>query len=119
MQRVLMVLASLGLVLSFTAAGAATPDKAGNVAHGKQLYLATGCYECHGTRGQGGGTAGPRLAPLPIPFPAFVLQLRNPRARMPVYTAAVMSDSDVQDIQAYLQSIPQAKPVAGIPLLNQ
>jgi ubiquinol-cytochrome c reductase cytochrome c subunit len=88
------------------------------VERGRQLFLADGCYQCHGTRGQGGGAAGPRLAPSPIPFPAFALQVRNPRDKMPVYTAAVLSENDLAALFAYLQSIPQAKSVAEIPLLK-
>ena len=32
---------------------------------------------------------------------------------MPVYTAAVISDAQIADIVAYLQSIPRGKPAAG------
>ena len=77
------------------------------MARGKQLYLATGCYQCHGTRGEGGGNAGPRLAPGPLPYEGFLMQLREPRQRMPVYTAVVMPDSDVTAIYAYLQGVPK------------
>jgi hypothetical protein len=31
----------------------------------------------------------------------------------------VMPDADLQDVYAYLQSIPKAKTVAEIPLLNR
>jgi mono/diheme cytochrome c family protein len=106
----------LGAALTLTSALAA--DKPANSARGKQLFMATGCYQCHGTRGAGGGNAGPRLAPTPIPFEGFLMVLRQPRARMPVYTAAVMPDTDVADIYAYLQSVPRGKAVADIPLLN-
>ena len=91
-------------------------DTGGNANRGKQLYLATGCYQCHGTRGAGG--AGPRLAPVPIPIEAFKLQLRRPRARMPIYTAVVMSDADVADIYAYLLTIPKGRTAAEIPMLR-
>ena len=45
--------------------------------------------------------------------------MRKPRDRMPVYTHVTVTDSDVADIYAYLQSIPKAKTVAAIPLLDQ
>jgi len=80
---------------------------AGNMQHGKTLFAAVGCYECHDTEGQGGPGAGPKIAPKPIEFDAFVHQLRNPREEMPPYTAKVLSDADVADIYAFLQSIPQ------------
>ena len=107
---------SATLVAGFTSARAA--DKPGNVSRGKQLYMATGCYQCHGTRGEGGGNAGPRLAPGPMPFEGLVLQLRRPRARMPLYTDVVMPDTDVADIYAYLLSIPKGRTAAEIPILS-
>jgi mono/diheme cytochrome c family protein len=97
-----------------TAAFAA--DKPSDVARGKQLYMTTGCDQCHGTRGQGG--AGPRLAPGPIPYEGVLMQLRKPRVRMPLYSAVVMSDSDVAAIYAYLQSVPKEKTVSEIPMLK-
>ena len=93
-------------------------DNPANAARGKQLYLATGCYQCHGTRGEGGGGAGPRLAPGPMPYAGLLQQLRRPRARMPVYTAVVMPDGDVADIYAYLQSVPKGKTASEIPMLK-
>ena len=86
------------------------------VAHGRQLYVATGCQQCHGFVGQ--GTVGPRLAPGPIPLDLFTRQLRNPRGVMPVYTVVVMSNSDLADIYAYLNSIPQPAPASAFPLLK-
>jgi mono/diheme cytochrome c family protein len=118
MRRSFIATAVLGTTLIVGLTSALAADKPGNAARGKQLYLATGCYQCHGTRGEGGGNAGPRLAPTPIPFEALMLQLRHPRARMPVYTGVVMPDTDVADIYAYLQSVPKGKTAAEIPLLN-
>jgi mono/diheme cytochrome c family protein len=97
---------------------AVAADKPANIARGKQLYIATGCYQCHGTRGEGGGNAGPRVAPGPMPYEGLLIQLRKPRARMPVYTAVVMPDADVADIYAYLQSIPKGKTASEIPMLK-
>jgi mono/diheme cytochrome c family protein len=106
-------------VLSVIPVVAFAADKPANVARGKQLYMATGCYQCHGTRGEGGGNAGPRLAPGPMPLEGFTLQLRQPRVRMPVYTALVMPDRDVTDIYAYLLTVPKGKTAAEIPMLKR
>jgi hypothetical protein len=38
---------------------------------------------------------------------------------MPPYREAVLSDPDLADIYAYLQSIPAAKDAKDIPLLQQ
>jgi mono/diheme cytochrome c family protein len=79
----------------------------GDAARGKQLYLADGCSYCHGTVGQGGGgrAAGLRIAQQPIPFAAFLDQLRRPANEMPPYVEAVLSAQDVADIFAYIQAL--------------
>ena len=38
------------------------PALAADAGNGKRLFMADGCYMCHGTVGQG-GSSGPRLAP--------------------------------------------------------
>ena len=87
-----------------------------SVAHGRQIWISYGCYQCHGYQGQGG--TGPKLAPNPLPYEAFALQLRRPRARMPIYTAKTVSESDLNDLYAYARSISNPKKVAEISLLN-
>jgi mono/diheme cytochrome c family protein len=118
MRRSFIATVVIGTALIVSLTGALAADKRANAARGKQLYMATGCYQCHGTRGEGGGNAGPRLAPGPIPLEGLVLQLRRPRARMPLYTDVVMPDADVADIYAYLQSVPKGKTAAEIPILS-
>ena len=118
MQRLLLTLLGAALV---SGAGFATvraqPAKAGDAAHGKTVFVVDGCYQCHGYQGQG-SNAGPKLAPNPLPYDAVERQLRKPRDRMPVYTHVTMSDGDVADVYAYLQSMPKAKTVADIPMLS-
>jgi mono/diheme cytochrome c family protein len=118
MRGSLISTAVFGAMLIAVFTGALAADQRGNVARGKQLYMATGCYQCHGTRGEGGGNAGPRLAPGPMPYEGLLLQLRQPRARMPVYTDVVMPDRDVADIYAYLLSVPKGRTAAEIAILS-
>jgi mono/diheme cytochrome c family protein len=82
---------------------------------GKHLFMADGCYECHGTVGQGG--AAPRLAPDPFPATALSAYIRKPAGVMPPYAQTVLGDQDAADIQAYLASIPQPAALKDIPLL--
>lgn len=89
-------------------------QKAGNAENGKKLFLRNGCYECHGTVGQGG--TGPHLAPHPLATPALTAYVRKPGPGMPPYSAKVMSDSELADIHAYLATIPE--PPKDIPLLK-
>src|SRR5713226_2464535 len=98
------------LMISVAAALCATSAFAqdtprGNAANGKDLFDAKGCYSCHGFVGQG-SREGPRLAP-PLGFAGFVAQLRNPRAVMPPYKEALVSDQQAADMVAYLASVPK------------
>jgi len=97
-----------------TAAGAPS----GNSQHGKTIYVTDGCYECHGYAAQGGAGTGPKLGPNPIPYAAFSFQVRSPRDEMPPYTAKVLSDADLADIYAFVQSLPQPPKPDSIPLLK-
>ena len=46
------------------------------------------------------------------------MQLRNPANEMPPYADAVMSEQEVADIYAYLESLSGRRPVKDFPLLN-
>jgi len=117
MKRIAIVIAAL-FTLSVTGTVRAQETKSGDPVSGKKLYMAMNCYECHGTFGQQGGEAGPKLAPNPLPPAAIMRQLRHPASRMPLYTPAVLSDAQAADIIAYLQSIKPGKAAKGIPILN-
>ena len=93
---------------------------AGNVETGKKIYMKDGCYECHGREGQGAAQAsGPRIGPPQRFIRPFINYVRQPTGQMPPYTSAVISDQELSDIYAYLQSRPMAAPSKDIPLLNQ
>lgn len=120
----LLVLAPLVSALAADATGSGKSVTQEGVREGQRLFLAVGCYECHGTTGTGANT-GPKLAPDPIPFAAFAYQLRHPigsppygSMKMPAYSGAVLSDTQVADIYAYLKSIRPGHPASQIPLLN-
>jgi|SRR6516162_4475473 len=101
-----------GLVLGGGAATAASAEK------GKTAFVQHGCWQCHGFQGQGGVT-GPKLAPDPIAAEAFTAFVRGSNRAMPPYPKAVLSNDDLADIHAYLQSIPKPADYKSIPLLNQ
>jgi mono/diheme cytochrome c family protein len=98
----------------------AARDASGDAVSGKQLFMRDGCSYCHGTVGQGGGgrTGGLRLAQMPIPFAAFLNQLRHPANEMPPYVAAVLSDREATDIYAYIKGLPPPPDVKTIPALD-
>ena len=80
----------------------------GNVETGRKLYKSSGCFECHGTVAQGSPRTGPMLL-TERPFDGFLRQLRRPVAEMPPYQEKVLTDQQVADIYAFIQTLP--KPV--------
>jgi mono/diheme cytochrome c family protein len=116
---------ALALLIAFGLPAAALaqeqpPAPHGDAVKGKATYMADGCFECHGTVGQGSlTTGGPKVARTELPFDAFIQELRQPANEMPPFEAGVVSDADAANIYAYLRSLPPPKRAADIPLLNQ
>jgi ubiquinol-cytochrome c reductase cytochrome c subunit len=112
-MRTLFIASICAMVCASLAAQRATSQQ---IARGRQLYVADGCYACHGYNGQ--GTVAPRLAPDLLPLEVFARQLRNPRGVMPIYTSVVLPYSDLTDIYVYLNSFPKPKPTSDIQMLQ-
>ena len=110
-----MVLA--GAISSMAKAQDAPP---GDAAEGKRLYLAVGCFLCHGRAGQGGALNGPApiLAKTAMPFDGFKGQLRQPSNEMPAYAEMVMSDRQIADIYAFVQSLPGPRPTKDMAIFK-
>ena len=104
------------LLAALAALAQSTP--AGNADAGRKLFLRDGCWECHGTVGQG-GRDGARLADTALTTAQFTRYIRRPTGAMPAYIDKVVSDSETADIWTYLKSIPAPKPAKDIPLLNE
>jgi len=90
---------------------------AASAEHGKAVFMKVGCWQCHGTMGQGGIT-GPRIAPDPLPYETLSSFVRTTSRAMPPYREKILSDADLVDIYAYLQSIPKPPDINTIPLLK-
>jgi mono/diheme cytochrome c family protein len=118
LNRVLFLLVGAACALALPAAAQDAPK--GDAANGKRLYLADGCYFCHGRVGQGGAYNGPApvLAKTEMPFDGFKGQLRQPVQDMPAYSDAVMSDQQIADIYAFVQSLPGRRDPKSISILN-
>jgi mono/diheme cytochrome c family protein len=99
-----------GLVLGQASALAASAEK------GKSEFVQHGCWQCHGYQGQGG--VGPKLAPNPIPFDTLSNFVRTTSRQMPPFSKQILSDEDLADIYAYLQSVPKSPDPGSIPLLS-
>ena len=92
-------------------------QNAGNVENGKRLFLRDGCFECHGTAGQGGG-AGAKIASTALNLQGVMRYVRKPSGSMPAYTDKVLSDQELTDIYAYLKTMP-AKSAKDVPMLTE
>lgn len=95
------------------------PSVATDTKAGQRLFAKYGCYECHMSQGQGARTTGVRLAHPQIPLSAFISYIRAPIGEMPPYTDKTISDQELTEMYAFLQSVPQAPSWKAIPLLNQ
>lgn len=118
MTRIAVTASVLAAVLcAGSAALAAQAPPTGDVLRGKAAFLRYGCYTCHGYDAQ--GVPGKRLAPNPLPWPAFSSFVRSSPGEMPTFTAQVLPDQDLADIHAYLRSKPATPSPATIPLLQE
>ena len=115
MRRLALAAVAASVAMGSGAAFAASAEK------GKADFLKYGCWQCHGTLGQGSPitSAGNVLAPDPLPYDAFAAFVRSTNRAMPPYSEQVLPNTDLEDIHAYLSSIPKGKDRKSIPLLSQ
>jgi mono/diheme cytochrome c family protein len=120
---VLVLSCSIIGVQTTGAAPQAAAAPAGNTENGKRLFQAQACGTCHGDQGQGGLSnpekegAAPRIGPTRLSQPAFLAFVRSPIGRMPPYKSESVSDAEVADLYAFLQSLAPA-PKADIASAN-
>ena len=105
------------------AACAASPGSAhadGDAQKGKAAFIKNGCWQCHDFAGEGSiATSGGRvIARTALPLDAFKAFVRTTDGPMPPFRPEILSDQDLDDIYAYLQSLPAPKQASDIPLLN-
>ncbi|HXW21219.1 MAG TPA: cytochrome c [Roseiarcus sp.] len=119
-KSALVGLAASVLCASAPAAVPAEVGPQGDAAGGKQIYLRVACFTCHGRFGQGGIYRGPApiLARTALPFDGFRALLRDPPGDMPAYPEAVLSDGDIADLYAFLESLPGPRSPKDISSLN-
>jgi mono/diheme cytochrome c family protein len=107
-------------VVGFAGAVRAQDAPPGDAVEGKRLYLAVGCFTCHGRSGQGGAMNGPApiLAKTKMPFEGFKGQLRGPANEMPAYSEKVMTDKQIADIYAFVESLPGPRPTKDMKIFD-
>jgi mono/diheme cytochrome c family protein len=106
--------AVVALIVSPALALAASPEK------GKTAFVKHGCWQCHNFDGQGSiaTSNGKVIARTALSVEAFKVFVRNTNGAMPPYRAAILTDDELDDIYAYLQSLPAPRPAGEIPLLK-
>jgi mono/diheme cytochrome c family protein len=125
--RSLVRFGRVGLVMAACVAGgwgtarADDPPPPGDPVNGKKIYLADGCFMCHGRAGQGGrfNYQTPALAQTELPVESFIAFLRQAPNDMPSFSSDVLSDREAADIHAFLRSLGGRKQAKDFPLLNQ
>jgi ubiquinol-cytochrome c reductase cytochrome c subunit len=114
--RVCFIAAVLANASAFVAVA-----QAASAENGKIAFVRHGCWQCHGFEGQGSVTTSGNkvIADTQLPLNAFATYVREPSGAMPPFRAEILSDSDLADIYAYLESRPKPTAAKDIPLLSR
>lgn len=110
-KRILLITA-LQLLLIVLLAATVAAQGTGDPVKGKAAWAQANCKSCHGDNGEGkyaGARAGDGKTAAD-----WIKQARTPRANMPAYTAAQISDTLLTDMWAYMQTLP--KPASFTPV---
>jgi mono/diheme cytochrome c family protein len=84
-------------------------NQSGDPQNGNRLYDKAGCARCHGSSGEGVSqtqkeSGPPRIASTRLSLEDFVRSVRAPKGQMPPFSAAQVSEAELTDIYAFLQS---------------
>ena len=85
----------------------------GNPNNGQSLFFEMGCNVCHGDRGE--GLVGPTIAQTIVPLDRVITQYREPLEAMTAFPADQVSDEEIADIYAWLQTVERPPEAAVIP----
>jgi mono/diheme cytochrome c family protein len=92
---------------------AASPQSRGDAQNGKKVFEKLGCYRCHGSAGEGMSPDGkeggpPKISATHLSLHDFVLSVRKPKGQMPPFGSNQVTDAELFDVYAFLQStVPQ------------
>lgn len=85
----------------------------GNPVNGQNLFFAMGCNVCHGDRGE--GLVGPTIAMTVVPLDRVIEQYREPLEAMTAFPPDQISDEEIADIYAWLQTVERPPVAQEIP----
>jgi mono/diheme cytochrome c family protein len=110
-RRVLFVVSLLTLAFVMIA-GSTLAQGGGDPVKGKALWEAKNCKSCHGPNGEG-KYAGPRAGDGKTAAD-WIKQVRTPRQNMPAFDEKHITDQEITDMNAYMQTLP--KPASFTPV---
>jgi mono/diheme cytochrome c family protein len=101
------VLASASI---FASSRTAKARPAGDSQNGKKIYEKLGCFRCHGSAGEGMSQTGkesapPKIASTYLSLQDFVRSIRAPKGQMPPFGPKQVTDAELSDVYAFLQSV--------------
>lgn len=110
------VLAVASILTTFSTAKA---QSLGDTQNGKKVFEKLGCFRCHGNAGEGMPQTGkesgpPKIAATHLSLQEFVRSVRDPKGQMPPFPAKQVSDAELSDIYAFLQSAA-SQPILELP----
>lgn len=112
MFKRLLLIAALPVLLMVLLAATVSAQGTGDPVKGQAAWTQANCKACHGNNGEGkyaGARAGDGKTAAD-----WIKQVRTPRANMPAYTTAQISDTAITDMWAYMQTLP--KPASFTPV---
>jgi len=109
LRKTILIAAVVLLMLSLLASIAWAQ---GDVERGKELWSTTTCQKCHGENGEG-KYAGVRAGDGKT-LETWITQSRTPRGKMPSYPEAKLSDADITDMWAYMQTLTKPESFSKI-----
>lgn len=116
-RKLLLSLAAAAVFAGGAAAASRDAGHSDELSRGKAVYVAQGCYLCHGYAGQGSIASGPALVRLPFDDNGFIQYLCHPAGVMPAFSSVTLSAEDAAALLAYVRALPPGRPAAQIPLL--
>jgi mono/diheme cytochrome c family protein len=93
----------------FASSRTAKARPTGDSQNGKKVYDKLGCFRCHGNAGEGMSQTGkesapPKIASTHLSLQDFVRSIRAPKGQMPPFGPKQVTDAELSDVYAFLQS---------------
>ena len=84
-------------------------SSSGNPQNGKLVFMSQSCSKCHGSQGEASSAPGqkggvPKIAPTALTLADFIQRVRKPKGTMPPFVSHQVSDLELADVYAFLQS---------------